>query len=376
MVKIIKLNYDGDLDETNLSIKDRKYKFQLVKESLNIDDTNFKEQHEWDIGKMGIIKILGKNNCDKEEENIHQLPIKYDYQYFGDLYVIMVNNNLIQDLDIENFECIYNALYSDPEFFLNDSDRSDEEKDIEDIDEDELNNEQEYYNIDDDLVDDENLVMDNYGDDSTDNESVVGVEEKKKRKKKIIKIIETRDILYEETCIKENIVDTLRHKSLDILKKTGIICLSETFVKELEMEIFNYSLRQALKKKIVPTWNTHVKKIYINKLRSLYINFDPNSYIKNKRLIERIKKNEFTAKKLVNLTPHELFPENWKEMIDEKFKRNKVLYHTKKEAMTDQFKCKKCKSRETCYYEMQTRSADEPMTIFITCLNCGNRWKN
>ena len=76
------------------------------------------------------------------------------------------------------------------------------------------------------------------------------------------------------------------------------------------------------------------------------------------------------------MSPNELFPENWKELIDEKYRRDKILYETKKEAMTDQFKCGKCSSRETCYFEMQTRSADEPMTIFITCLNCGNRWKN
>ena len=43
--------------------------------------------------------------------------------------------------------------------------------------------------------------------------------------------------------------------------------------------------------------------------------------------------------------------------------------------MTDAFKCRKCGSRSTSYYEVQTRSADEPMTQFITCLNCGNRWK-
>ena len=39
------------------------------------------------------------------------------------------------------------------------------------------------------------------------------------------------------------------------------------------------------------------------------------------------------------------------------------------------FTCGKCKSQNTTYYEMQTRSADEPMTAFITCLKCGKRWK-
>ena len=37
--------------------------------------------------------------------------------------------------------------------------------------------------------------------------------------------------------------------------------------------------------------------------------------------------------------------------------------------------CRKCKSKKTSYYQLQTRSADEPMTIFITCLNCGKHWR-
>ena len=38
------------------------------------------------------------------------------------------------------------------------------------------------------------------------------------------------------------------------------------------------------------------------------------------------------------------------------------------------YKCK-CGSDKTTQFEMQTRSADEPMTIFITCVECGNRWR-
>ena len=36
------------------------------------------------------------------------------------------------------------------------------------------------------------------------------------------------------------------------------------------------------------------------------------------------------------------------------------------------FKCGKCKTMKTTYTQAQTRSADEPMTTFVTCLNCGN----
>lgn len=40
------------------------------------------------------------------------------------------------------------------------------------------------------------------------------------------------------------------------------------------------------------------------------------------------------------------------------------------------FKCSKCGSKETVAREVQTRSADEPMTIFVTCVHCNNHWKS
>lgn len=36
------------------------------------------------------------------------------------------------------------------------------------------------------------------------------------------------------------------------------------------------------------------------------------------------------------------------------------------------FTCKKCKSKKTTFYQQQTRGADEPMTNFVTCLECGH----
>lgn len=43
--------------------------------------------------------------------------------------------------------------------------------------------------------------------------------------------------------------------------------------------------------------------------------------------------------------------------------------------MGGEFTCRRCKGNKTTHYERQTRSSDEPMTVFVTCLTCGNRWK-
>ncbi len=42
---------------------------------------------------------------------------------------------------------------------------------------------------------------------------------------------------------------------------------------------------------------------------------------------------------------------------------------------SDILQCGKCKQKKCTYNQVQTRSADEPMTTFVYCNNCGHRWK-
>ena len=74
-------------------------------------------------------------------------------------------------------------------------------------------------------------------------------------------------------------------------------------------------------------------------------------------------------------TNQELYPEKWNKIIEDKKLRLENKYFPKIEASTDNFNCRKCKSNQCTYYQLQTRSADEPMTTFVTCIKCNARWK-
>ena len=84
---------------------------------------------------------------------------------------------------------------------------------------------------------------------------------------------------------------------------------------------------------------------------------------------------EITPEELVNIHPKRLDPERW-EKEKRKISDKIVFKQSNLETMGDGLhKCGKCKSMKTSYYQLQTRSSDEPMTNFVTCHNCGNRWK-
>ena len=170
-----------------------------------------------------------------------------------------------------------------------------------------------------------------------------------------------------------NETDELRHKFVCLIDN---LIQNNSLSKKIEQSIYNYSIQTSKEKNIKRNWkNPFFKNLYISKVRSIYSNLKSDSYIQNNQLLEHIKQDNIKPNKIGNLSVYEIYPDNWTELLNIKSKRDKIKYELKPEAMTDLFKCGKCGSRETSYYEVQTRSADEPMTQFITCLTCKNHWK-
>ena len=141
--------------------------------------------------------------------------------------------------------------------------------------------------------------------------------------------------------------------------------------KGLELGIYNYSSKEANRLKIIIRWdNPLFTQIYIDRLRSIFIN------LKNEKLLNDLINNEITPDMLAFMTHQEMNAEHWKVYIDKKRKRDANKNSNDMQASTDMFTCKKCRSKKCTYYELQTRSADEPATIFVTCLDCGKNWKS
>ena len=146
--------------------------------------------------------------------------------------------------------------------------------------------------------------------------------------------------------------------------------------RKIEQSIYNYTIDIAKERNIQRKWiNPIFLNLYQSKVISIYSNLKKDSYIQNNQLLDNILKGKIKPEEIGRLSVYDIFPDNWKELLNIKSKRDKIKYELKPEAMTNLFKCHKCGSRETSYYEVQTRSADEPMTQFITCLSCSNRWR-
>ena len=178
---------------------------------------------------------------------------------------------------------------------------------------------------------------------------------------------------YELTSIRNNFREKLREKLLVGHSGGSLYRLAETIEAE------------------VNTWATvqrgDTQKEYQNKCRALISNLR-----KNDDLRREIRTGAMPPQTLVGLTNEELAPKEKKaakaQMVQQLQDQSSLDYHKRKDVREAKLKacgiekqvamytCFKCGSKQIEWSEKQTRSADEPMTQFYKCMDCGNAWRN
>ena len=125
---------------------------------------------------------------------------------------------------------------------------------------------------------------------------------------------------------------------------------------------------------IGPETKTGFREFYKSRFIGLW-----KSIERSPDILDRIKSGELKASKIAEYPPEVIeLNGNYSQAL---FKlRTKELEREKASMVHDDdytgiFVCRKCKSKKTSYYQLQTRSADEPMTTYVTCIGCGNKWK-
>lgn len=113
---------------------------------------------------------------------------------------------------------------------------------------------------------------------------------------------------------------------------------------------------------------------YRGKIRSLFSNLKNKQ---NKDLGPKVMSGVIPAEKFVAMTLEELKSEERKKEEEELQKDNmkRAQVPMAERSVSDALKCGKCGMKKVAYSQAQTRSADEPMTTFCECMNCGHRWK-
>ena len=151
--------------------------------------------------------------------------------------------------------------------------------------------------------------------------------------------------------------------------KLSNLLLDVDIALKIELSIFEYSLIYCQNNKFGIQF---IKSIYEDKYLNIISNIENTPGIDNNTFKNLITTNQINPCYVAFLSPAQIHPKKWEHYIKKKEyieqRENNISY-------SDAYKCYKCGESKAKITQAQTRSADEPMTTFVTCLVCHNTFK-
>lgn len=348
MVNGVAISHTGVISDITIPVKTtdvldwirKKYKNPSVQYQGKIQDPT--KETRW-------LSVFAGISDDEETINQHMLPSPFDEETYGGTIVILATESEEQD-DYEKSAALYvNLKHDDYETLYAEWTFS-----IEEEEEDEMELEER-----EDEDDDAEIELDEKEEDE-----VVPA----KHVPHVVKAVhvKSKDI-FVNCAIRDKVIENF----------TELFGDNELAV-QFEIEMLQSVKQFAIKEGIEVDWGNRVFwNMYRNKAISLYENLKgTDSYVDNKEnWMEKLKRNELTISQFVEMNAFDMCPSRWKATIEKIIENEKKLY-SKKDSASIFMWCSGCKKKSKCdYYQMQTRSADEPMTTFVTCLECDKQWK-
>ena len=165
-------------------------------------------------------------------------------------------------------------------------------------------------------------------------------------------------------------MNATRAYALEQLAESLGLPVDDVIPINLEKCILNYSVRRVRELSWEDWWFLNT---YRHKFLEIIKNLERSPTLKRHILEKKLK-----TKDVVDMLPHELHPGGpYHTCMEDKMYKDMRKQALLAEAKNVEgfFTCQRCKSKKTSYYQLQTRSADEPMTTYVSCINCGKNWK-
>jgi len=346
MVFGVSIAINGTINELSIPPKTTDI-LEWIRKKYKNTDIQFQGKIQDPLKEERWLSIFASMSGDEEHANSHMLPAPFDEEvYTGPIVVLATNIEQQDEYDAPASSYVnlkpddYETLYSEWSFV------------VEDVEDDIENAENE------DGEEDEEIPM----------EEEEIEEEPVRETIYVSKPITTRT--------KDVFVDcAIRDK---VIENFNELLENDQLSKDIENAMLHVVTEQAIRENMDVDWSNRVFwNMYRSRAISIYENMKGmNSYVKNnENWLTKLKNGEVDIKTFVEMSAVDLCPARWKAALDKMIETEKKLY-SKNDSASIFMWCSGCKKKSKCdYYQMQTRSADEPMTTFVTCLECDKRWK-